>query len=308
MLPQNFKPLLAARLKLTPDDTLIPGQTHLTISYLASPKLDGIRCITSSQGHVLSRSLKPIPNIDINRILSQLQLSLDGELIIPGASFPEISSFVMSESTAGQPWQYHVFDWIDFPSLPFEQRLIQLKQKSARLPTSLQPYIQIVPHTLVRGESSILALNAAHLAAGFEGTMLRLPSAPYKFGRSTIKQGYLLKLKSLEDAEGLVIGVTQAFTNGNTPTTNELGYTSRSSHQVNLTPKAQLGALRVRVLNGPFTGTESEIGTGFTETQRMTLWQNPPIGAVCTFTYQLHGSKDKPRIPVFKSFRHRNDL
>ena len=42
---------------------------------------------------------------------------------------------------------------------------------------------------------------------GYEGVMLRDPSAPYKYGRSTVRKGYLLKLKRFEDSEAEVIDI-----------------------------------------------------------------------------------------------------
>jgi len=54
----------------------------LRFPLLASPKLDGIRAIVRN-GQVLGRSLKPLPNKLIQRMLGREDLEgLDGELIV----------------------------------------------------------------------------------------------------------------------------------------------------------------------------------------------------------------------------------
>lgn len=65
----TFKPMLAAT---------VVDRTKLRFPFLASPKLDGIRCIVLD-GQVLSRSLKPIRNKFIVKQLQGLP-NLDGEL------------------------------------------------------------------------------------------------------------------------------------------------------------------------------------------------------------------------------------
>jgi DNA ligase-1 len=60
-----------------------------------------------------------------------------------------------------------------------------------------------------------------------------------------------------------------------------------------------LGALKVRDVK---TGIEFEIGTGFTEADRVKLWQSRDMLGVfklAKYKYFAGGSKDKPRFPVF---------
>ena len=38
------------------------------------------------------------------------------------------------------------------------------------------------------------------------------------------------------------------------------------------------------------------------------LWNNNPIGKIIKYKYFPVGQKDKPRFPIFLSFRHPNDI
>lgn len=73
-----------------------------------------------------------------------------------------------------------------------------------------------------------------------------------------------------------------------------------------LVPVDALGALIVRRADG----VEFKIGSGFTESQRYTLWQNQEeiLGKMVTYKHFEVGAKDKPRFPIFKGFRDEKDL
>jgi len=47
------------------------------------------------------------------------------------------------------------------------------------------------------------------------------------------------------------------------------------------------------------------IGTGFTQAERIIMWQYKDryINHTCTYKYQAYGVKNLPRSPVFKSIR-----
>jgi len=69
-------------------------------------------------------------------------------------------------------------------------------------------------------------------------------------------------------------------------------------------PKSALKVLEIK------TGKEFKIGTGFDDTTREFIWKNKEsyIGKIVKYKTQLHGSKDKPRFPVFLGFRHEEDF
>jgi DNA ligase-1 len=70
---------------------------------------------------------------------------------------------------------------------------------------------------------------------------------------------------------------------------------------------AALGSLLVRDLKSK---VEFEIGTGFTEQQRVELWLDRMNlrGKLVKYKSQPVGVKDKPRFPVFLGWRDRRDL
>jgi DNA ligase-1 len=151
--------------------------------------------------------------------------------------------------------------------------------------------------------------------------MIRSTAGPYKFGRSTEKEGWLLKLKRFEDSEAVVLGCYELMHNANEATKDELGHTKRSSHKANKQGRGTLGGLHVRDLK---TGVEFDIGTGFDDALRAELWslhqlnvalQVPAkfsagavVGRVAKYKFFPTGSKDKPRFPVFLGFRDSIDM
>jgi len=68
-----------------------------------------------------------------------------------------------------------------------------------------------------------------------------------------------------------------------------------------------LGTLLVRDVH---TGVEFGIGSGFTAEDRQRFWNNKQkvIGTIVKYKYFPTGSKDKPRFPVFLSFRSKDDM
>jgi DNA ligase-1 len=147
------------------------------------------------------------------------------------------------------------------------------------------------------------------LLLGYEGVMLRDPNGPYKQGRSSTKEGILLKLKRYEDAECVITGFEELEHNGNEAKKDALGHTKRSSHQENQVGGDTLGALVVKGLTA-FEGIEFKIGTGFDFNTRKDIWNERDLlkGEIVKFKYFAIGVKDAPRHPVFIGFRDASDL
>jgi len=279
-----MKPMLAAA---------VEDVATLRYPLVATPKIDGIRCVIW-EGRVLARSLKPIPNVFVRESLAGAPEGLDGELIV-GATFQSTTSGVMSH-TGNPDFTFWVFDLIS--DLPYEARLAALDA----LP--LPARVERVPWVWVRSPEELLAYEAQCLDLGFEGVCLRTPKSPYKFGRSTLREGYLLKLKRFEDAEAVVVGFEEQMRNENALQVNELGYAKRSSAQEGLVGKGTLGKLVVEK-----DGVRFGIGTGFTDAQRAEVWANRGkyLGAIVRYKSQPYGVKDAPRLPVFLGWRDPKD-
>jgi DNA ligase-1 len=293
----RFKPMLAGK---APEDL-----SSLDYPMLLSPKLDGIRAVVIN-GEVLSRSLKPIPNEHVQARFGRPELEgLDGELILGDPTDPlcfnRTTSAVMSRTAQeGEYVTFYVFDEI-YSEDPYEERLLRVLE-------GCNAGVVPLDHVVVSSAQEVMAEYEDLLAEGYEGAMLRKPSGPYKCGRSTVKEQYLLKVKPHVDAEARVVGVIQEMHNGNEATINELGHTERSAHQANLTGTGRVGALEVE-----YNGMQFKIGVfkDVTAEQRKFWWdhmQSELIGKLCKFRYLQVGMKDAPRHPVFLGWRDERDM
>ena len=291
-----MKPLLAVKAS---------DLSKLTYPLLASPKIDGIRCLTFEGGAPKSRKLKDIPNKYIQEVLTRAGIEgLDGELIIPGAkNFGEVSSAVMSRE--GKPnFEYHVFDVWDDKESSYIDRLVGLAWRAA----SLCDHIKMLVPVRMDSAKDVEKYEKQCLREGFEGVMLRSPDAKYKYGRSTLREQTLLKVKRFEDSEALLVGMVEELHNENVATRDNLGRTERSSHKDNKSGKGTLGALLcVRP-----DGVEFKVGTGFTATQREEYWKDRDKlianDSLVKYRFQPSGGKEAPRFPSFLGFRHKDDL
>lgn len=283
-----FRPMLATDADLD----------KLRFPLLASAKLDGVRAVVRD-GVVFSRSNKPIPNAHVQKLFGKYT-HFDGELIVGDptskACYRDTISGVMSVD--GEPdVKLYVFDHVGEPSHLYNFRAERLTKSK-----HVVVHEQVMCLTL----EDILKYEEQCLDAGYEGLILRDPNAPYKQGRSTVKEGYLLKLKRFVDDEATVIGFEERMHNGNVATVNELGRTARSSHKENKSGRGDLGALLLR----HSSGIEFSCGTGFTDGERGEIWANRDryLGQLAKYKHFPVGAKDLPRHPVFLGWRDRRDL
>ena len=218
-----------------------------------SEKYDGIRAYWDGK-QLWTRQQNPIAAP--KPFTGQLPpIALDGELWLGRGRFEETASIVLS-FTPDDRWQKIKFRAFDAPLIKggFEKRL-------AAIPKPLRI-------------EQIRCKDANHLAvflktvekAGGEGVMLRAPNSPYQAGRSD----YLLKVKSYEDAEAIVVG-----------------YKPGQGKYAGL-----VGSLEVETPEGK----RFFIGSGLTDELR----QNPPpIGAVITYKYRGFTAGGLPRFATF---------
>ena len=278
--------------------------TKLVFPVYASPKLDGIRVIIKDN-QVLSRNGKPIPNVFIQSLLKSYH-GLDGELIVGYPTHPNVFQLTTSGvmSIEGTPnVRLYVFDcWYAEGGIDARyNEVLKIIQNNPIVD------IEVVPQIIINSLEELYKFEKDCLAKGYEGVMLRYPNAPYKNGRSTVKEGALLKLKRFSDSEAYILGMEPLLRNHNEPTKNALGHTERSSHIYNKVADDLLGALNVKDIH---TGIEFSIGSGFTEEQRREIWNKQVglIGSIVKYKYFEVGVKDKPRFPIFCGLRHFNDI
>ena len=299
-----MKPLLAATL----EDT-----SKLQFPVFASPKLDGIRVLIKD-GVVLSRNLKPIRNKHVQKLLGLPEYDgLDGEIIVGEATDPMVfrntSSGVMSED--GEPeFVFYVFDRWDQTDLSFEKRYDGIKN------SPMPPFMNYLPQKVINSHDELEEFEGKVLGMGFEGAMIRSLDGKYKYGRSTLKEGILLKLKRFNQDEAVVVGFEERMHNANEAKKDALGRTERSTHKENLIGRGDLGAVRVLFqkpgMDPDMTGSAVEftIGSGFTDAERAEIWNNKDkyLGKIVTFKHFTIGNYDAPRFPTFVGFRDPNDM
>lgn len=302
---QMIRPLLAAK---TTDADL----KSLRYPILASPKIDGVRALVVC-GKLKSRTMKDIPNLHTQALLGRDELDgLDGELCVGKPYAPNLMQSTMSGvmSIRGIPHvTYHVFDLWDDPDV-FQNRLSRACNRNMQygLREDIASMIIPVQHATIQDFDQLLQYEQWALSLGYEGVMLRDPLGRYKQNRSTLKERILLKVKRFTTSEAVILGTEPLYRNLNEATSDERGYTKRSSESSGKVADELLGSLDVRCLE---TGARFNIGSGFTESQRRDFWRRRQDlkGQVVTYRhFEVTGVKDKPRFPIFVSFRDRRDM
>lgn len=318
----KFKPMLAASICGPSDsqETLEYNLTQLNYPVLATPKLDGIRCITMPYTTAkdvfcapVCRSLKNVPNDYVRDTLAQLDPGLDGELMTyserelfdnGGVARPRDFNAIQGDVMrfAGRPnFKFHVFDADVFGESNYAERCVALSMME--LPDFC---VKVLP-TRCESIADLQTFMSKCIAEGHEGICFRSKLyAPYKHGRSTLKQQWLIKWKIFERYEARIIGFEEEMHNANEAGRNELGHQVRSSHQANMLGKNRLGALVCETADG----IRFKMGTGFSADQRENMWlaQVALLGQYATYSCQTHGQKVAPRIPVFIAIRDRRDM
>jgi DNA ligase-1 len=273
-----------------------PDTMTLPYPVAATPKLDGIRCLVDNKDQCVSRTLKPIPNAYIRKVLSRSAYrGFDGELIVGDPTAKDVyrktNSVVMNKNVKVEPvdFLYVVFDWNNDLESPYSDRQQELQYycHGMELP------IKYLTPEVMESETMLLEYESKCLELGYEGVVIRDLDGRYKYGRTTMKEQNAWKLKRYMDSEALVIGIEEEMHNANEAKTNELGRTKRSTSKANLIGKGTMGALVCRDL---ITGVEFNIGTGFDAEDRA---RNDWIGKTVKYKYFPVGVKDKPRHPVY---------
>ena len=320
MKARLFRPMLAAG--RDHDMTMEMWLSKIKFPVIATPKIDGIRCITleppEKSGWTcrpVCRSLKPVPNLAIfTAIATKCPAALDGELVtyqpadlLSGGGpkpFNGVQSDIMSVN--GTPeFRYLIFDHGFLGEGQTREYITRLRLLET---LELPDFCQVVPPVLIKSLDDLNVYEEAQILAGHEGICFRRPDSPYKHGRSTMKEGWLVKMKRMETEEAGIIEVCELMTNNNPVTESCLGYAERSSHKHNMTPAGVMGKLICRSDKWP---EPFGVGTGFTARDRELLWsqRDSLIGKTIVFRHQPHGSKGAaPRLPAFVGFRDQRDL
>lgn len=246
--------------------------------WIVSEKLDGIRAIVH-EGKLLSRTLKPFPNKSLNdraaELIKRSYLMEGDELELVGRGTggrlrcEQTQSIVMARDKL---WDgtYNIFGSYGKPAAYAQDRCWYASEA------------QPIPCSMLTQESAEFLYDAV-VSKGGEGLMLRKYKQTYKHGRSTLKEGALVKVKPSLDGEFEVVGFAQEMSKGGDP-------------------KPSLGAL-ICITPG---GAGFHVGSGFTREQRETLWHKRDTlqdQSVNISFPELFPATGIPRFPVFNFFR-----
>jgi DNA ligase 1 len=231
--------------------------------YLVSEKLDGVRALwDGKQLRFRSGRTVAAPAWFTAKLPRE---PLDGELWLARRQFDVLSGMVRKERPADADWQQINYMLFELPagSGTFEERAEQLQ---TIVKSIAWPQLQAVAQVKVADHAALQAKLKTIHAAGGEGLVLHLASAPVTTGRSNV----LLKLKAVQDAEAVVTG--------HVPGKGKyLGV---------------LGALQVETADGQ----RFKLGTGLSDAQRH---KPPAIGSTITYSYRDTTPSGKPRFAAF---------
>lgn len=309
-LPVDFRrPMLAINYN---DVTEQPSLTY------CSEKLNGIRILFFG-GIAYSRSLKPLPNKILQKLAqdnAKVLQGCDGEVIAGDKYATDVlqrsNSFCMKADKQDN-FCIYLFDKFH-ETQPWFQRygkLLELEDSKA-----LPENVNVLEHFAARPWKGELPLSLSWVALdlfeqeilskGGEGVMLRDGFGGYKQNHSGKKKPELQKVKRFHDLDAAVIGYNQFETNLNQATTDERGFTKRSTSKEG---KELVDALGGLVLQLP-DGKTFSCGSGFTQEQRKVLWLDKEalIGKIAKVQYFGFSPDGIPLLPVFLDFRSELDM
>lgn len=308
-MSKRFKPLRGALIDLD----------KVTWPMFMSPKLDGIRAIVDREG-VISKNLLLLPQPAVQRKFWQGELAgLEGELIVGYPTDHDVynttQSFVMSKSEpATEPTcTFYVFDDVSLdPAMPFRERLERIRTRVMAL-KQRGFAVEVVPQIFVGTKVLAIELYERFLDDGYEGAIFRSPDGVYKYGQSTLNEGFMLKWKPKVDFTAQILDVYESMANKNEAVEDKLGHTKRSSHKANKVGKGTLGGVIAKDLE---TGETFRCGIfqGLKKADLQKLWDEhnsgeaPLIGRYFDAFKMGYGQKVKPRHPRWFRWRDAKDV
>jgi DNA ligase-1 len=278
---------------------------------LGTPKLDGIRCLVVNH-RALTDKFEPLPNKWIAYSIAEFcPEGFDGEIItLTGGKrddFNTTQSKVMHED--GKPsFGYYVFDFYD-STMPYWIRVERLKDydKDGIGGYKNVGFVSLLLPQPLYEESELRMFEEYCLREGFEGVMLRRPDSPYKCGRSTLKEFYMVKLKRFYDSEAIVVSVNERMHNGGKAFKGKIGQAKRHKFKAEQVGTGLAGSLTVKDCNPESEHFGQTFGCGLrlNNEQKEVLYRQRKkfIGKVLTYKYQRSGQKELPRFPVFYRWR-----
>src|SRR6185295_1905924 len=148
----------------------------LQFPYYASFKKDGIRCLVHPTFGPVSQKMLPIPNHYIRETLisyGDAAHYLDGELVVPGFTFNENQSVIMSRWHPQQKlFRFLVFDMFRYPDLEYKMRMCHAHARVEKIDS---PHVEWLSHDLIANQEQLAAFEEFAVRQGEEGIMLNAP-------------------------------------------------------------------------------------------------------------------------------------
>ncbi len=286
-------------------------EDKLRFPYLASAKLDGYRAF-SSGGQIRTSSGTPITNVHTRTLFSGYEFTgLDGELIVGDpwdrAAFHNTSGPVR-KATGMPEVKWYIFDDRTNPDLGFTMRIESAKRRVLQLRAAGCGNIEFVEHYRMENREELAVFEKAMLDGGYEGVMIRDPSGPYKFGRSTVKENLLLKVKRFVTEEATITALEEQVENTNASGVDNFGHAKKSTSKATQIGTGMVGSFWVKSDKWaiPFKISASSLS----HKDRLYAWDHKEeyVGELARFKYLPHGVVDVPRHGVFESIRDRADV
>lgn len=151
---------------------------------------------------------------DLITAMIEEQWSLDGEIYLPGYTVNQINHFVKDancvENKALQFWCYD----LAVPEMSQSNRLVLIDKYLDNRITNFHDYKEHLnndkrlirlPSIFITNDNEALKYRDEFIGLGFEGLILRNPSADYQYGRRRV--GYMEKFKSATDGNFLILDI-----------------------------------------------------------------------------------------------------
>jgi len=278
----DFKVMLAAQ--------TMPDLSAINYPIYVQPKLDGFRAIYIPDQGFISRSGKKFRNLKLETYFDCLNsvkgVILDGELYIPGQEFQHLTSTVNKEDGEIVGLKYIIYDaifeqdWeLKQTKVPYSDRLRLVRTLVTSQIADFNKVLDI-PTDLIDNFKEAKVLYKYYLEQGNEGIIIRKPQGSYKWGRSTLREAELLKVKPFQSIDIPIVG----FNEGENQFEGSLGSLI-----------CDLGDSRTVF-----------VGTGISVALREEIWQNKELylGKIVEVKFMDYTEDNKSlRQPIFMRFR-----
>jgi len=254
---------------------------------VVEPKLDGIRCLSivkDGDVKMYARSGKLITNFESTIVPELRKLRdgcYDGELM--GQDFTALMRQAYRKDAVDLSGTYlAIFDYLPLSEWEARVGITSCHERREMLLDTLcesNANLEIVQPVereyCIAVYDAIKELHDDYVSRGYEGAMVKLANAPYKFGRGP----EVMKLKVFHDVDLVIEDLLEGT----------------GKHE------GKLGAIKVR-----FQGVEVQVGSGFTDELRTQMWSDRAsfLGRMVEVRYQEVTPDGSLRFPTFVCFRN----